>query len=250
MGLVQSGHQEVTSAPTASLTLGSPVSVNNRLVIWVYTYGSGITLTKVSDGLNNQGATAGKYDQVVVQPDPFNGHLYGLTAPVTSGGSDLITATASGSASFISMWVGEYSNLGNTVGSTAWDVTASNNGTVATSMPSGTTGAVTAGGESALAAFGDTYVGGSTPAVTSPGGAWTERQNNTHTVTNAIPLIILEQQPSNGANVSATWTFATNDSGNGWAAAVMVFTTTMIVPPLVGGFGGVLPDITGGYWHT
>jgi len=249
VGLVQQGHQEVTGAGTATLTLGSPVSLNNRLVIWVYTYGSGITLNKVSDGLNNQGATSGKYDQVVVQPDPFNGHLYGLTAPVTAAGTDAITATASGTASFISMWAGEYDNLGNTVGSSAWDVTASNNGTVATSMASGTTGAVTAAGETALAAFGDTMVGGSTPAVTSPGG-WTERFNDTHTVTNAIPLIVLEQQPSNGANVSATWTYAVNDGSNGFAAAVMVFTTTVITPPLVGGFGGAMADITGGFWHT
>jgi hypothetical protein len=249
MGLIQQGHNEVAGAGSVALTLGSPVSVNNRLVIWVYTYGAGITLTKVSDGLNNQGATSGQYDQVVVTADTFNGHLYGLTAPVTAGGSDLITATASGSASYLSMWAGEYDNLGNTVGSTAWDVTSVNHGTIATSMGTGTTGAVTAAGETAIAAFGDTYVGGTGTAVTSPGG-WNERFNDTLTVTNAIPLVVVDKPVSNGSTVSADWTYVTADGSNTFAAAVIVFTTTIIVPPLVGGFGGPLADITGGYWMT
>src|SRR5215471_8373726 len=214
------GHQG--SGLTFSLTFDSNVVVGNRINVAVYVYGSGITLDHVSDNLGNQGASSGKYDQVLGQADPFNGHVYVLTVPITTGGACTVTATASGSASFMTMKLLERSGLSTATGSAAWDVTASNNGTlVGAGMASGTTGAVGAAGELAMAAFGDTDLGGSFP-ITSPGG-WTEVENDSSSPGGNIPMVVDEQTPSNGATVSATWTTVSDDAGNGWAAGVVVF---------------------------
>src|SRR5690348_12995628 len=136
---VQGKNTDQGAGTSLSVTLTSSITVGNRLIAWVYVYGSGITLSKVSDNLGNQGSTSGQYDQAIEQNDPFNGKLYCMTVPITTGGSCTVTATATGSASFISLWVGEYSGLSTSTGSSAWDVTASNNGTIGTSNASGTT---------------------------------------------------------------------------------------------------------------
>jgi hypothetical protein len=221
-GVVQSKAASQGSGSSLALTLDSNVVVGDRLVVLVYVYGSGITLSQVTDSLGNGGAVGGKYDQALVQPDPFNGHLYWMTAPITTGGSCTITATASGTASFISLRVLERSGLSTATGSAAWDVTASNNGTISTSMASGTTGAVGAAGEMAVAAFGSTDLGNSL-TVASPGAPWTERFNNSAASSGMIPMVVDDSTPGNGATVAATWTTGGTDAGNGWAAGVVVF---------------------------
>src|SRR5215831_1748996 len=130
---VQASGATGTSGTSLATTLTSNVVSGNRLIVIVYVYGSGITLSKVADNLSNQGATSGQYDAVVNHADAFNGHLYIQTAPITTGGSCTVTATDSGSASFTSIAALEYSGLSTVTGSGAWDVTAGNGGTIATS---------------------------------------------------------------------------------------------------------------------
>lgn len=219
-GFVQSNHAAQGAGGNLGLTLGTNIVSGHRLIVVVYTYGSGITLNKVSDNLGNQGAVAGQYDQAVVQPDPFNGHIYIMTVPITAAGACTLTATASASASFLSMWAGEYSGLSTSVGSAAWDVTASNNGTFALSMTSGTTASTAAANELAVAGIGWTDAAGS-DRVTS-GTGWTERFNASG-VNGAIPLVVDDQSPSNGATVADAFGGNQNDAGNGYAAAVAVF---------------------------
>src|ERR1041385_1275971 len=221
MGWVQGKGTAQGAGSTLDLTLDAGIVVGNRLVVEVYVYGAGITLTKVSDSLGNQGATAGKYDQVVVQPDPFNGHLYVLTAPVTTGGTVTVTATASGSASFMSMRVDEADSLSTATGSAAWDVTAGSNGTFATSMPSGTTAPTAGAGELAVAVIGWTDTGSSDRVTTGTG--WTTRYSTSGASGGFLPLVVDYQTPGSGAPVSDAFTGNTTDGGNGYATAVAVF---------------------------
>lgn len=220
MGFIQGKEASQGSGSSLSLTLNSTIASGHRLLVFVYVYGAGITLDHVADSLGNQGAVAGKYDQVVVQPDPFNGHFYLMSAPVSTGGTVTITATASGTASFMSMWVGERDDMNSATGSGAWDVTASHNGTFATGMTTGTTAATGAAGEVAVAAMGWTDVA-AVDRVTTPAG-WTERFNASG-VSGTIPLVVNDQLPSSGATVADPFTGNQNDSGNGYAAIVAVF---------------------------
>lgn len=245
--LVQSGHAEQAAGSSLIWTPGSNVAVGNRLIVVVYTYGSGITLSGVSDSLGNGGAVGGQYDRALAQPDAFNGHIYFLTVPIVTGGSCTITAAASSSASFMSAWWAEASGLSQAVGSNAWDVTASNGGTIATSMSTGSTPNVGAAGQLALAAYGDTYAN-ATGALVSPGSPWSELFNDHGTVSNRIPLVVDSQTPASGSPASATWTFGNADGGNGWASGLVVFKT--FAAPGVGGVGGPMADITGAYWVT
>lgn len=226
-GFVQAKSGNQGAGSSLALATTSNVTVGNRLIVLVYTYGSGITLSQVADSQGNGGTVSGKFDQALVKADPFNGHLYCMTAPITSGGADTVTATASGSASFLSMWIGEYSGLSTATGAAAGgsvvDVTASNNGTLAAAgMSSGTTGATTAAGQLAIAGFGDTNTGG-TNLATSPGGSWTERMNNTSGSGGNIPMVVNDETPGSGATVSISLTCAADDGGNGFAVGVVVF---------------------------
>ena len=243
---VQGVAGDQAAGSSKSVTLGSNVTVGNRLIAIVYVYGSGITLTKVADNLGNQGVTSGQYDQVTTHTDPFNGKLYILTAPITTGGSCTITATATGSASFISMWVGEYSGLSTVTGNGAWDVTAGNQGTIGTSNSSGTTGPTNNSGELAIACLGDTETGApSAFSMTSPGG-WTVRSDTTiANSTSNLPLVVIDQQPANGSTVTATWTCGNTDSGNGFAAAVATF----ITPPVAAPPASIVPANPGRTWR-
>lgn len=220
-GFVQSAEAHQGSGSSLGVAPVGNIVSSNRLIVVAYVYGSGITLDHVSDSQGNQGAVAGKFDQVLSVSDTFNGHLYFLTAPITAAGADTITATASGTASFISLWVGEYSGLSTATGTSGVvDVSASNGGTLATLSPSsGTTGNVGATGELAVAAFGDTAAGACT--LTSPGG-WVERFNDTPTGS-WLPLVVDDKTPTSGAGASATWTNSTSDGSNGFAAAIAVF---------------------------
>lgn len=224
-GFVQEQHAAQGSGTSLSKTL--TVTAGNRLIVWVYTYGSGITLSKVSDSLGNSGTVAGQYDQALVQADPFNGHLYLMTVPLTVGGSCTVTATASGSAAFLSMDILEYSGVSTSTGATAGgsvvDVVASSNGTLAAAgMSSGTTAATAGAGELAVAGFGDTNTASSN-TVASPGGSWTQRMNTTAGSGGDIPLVVNDETPGSGATVSISLTCNADDSGNGFAAAVAVF---------------------------
>src|SRR5262249_667075 len=185
---------------------------------------AGRSLTNVPANVGKRGVWAGVYDQALVQADPLTGHLYCMTVPITVAGACTITATMAGSPTFTSMWAAEYSGLSTAVGvgSSVVDVSAGNNGTIATSMASGTTPATSAAGELALAVFGDTY-GNTTLPIPSPGAPWTQRFNDTAGHVNQFPLIADDETPSSGATVTATWTAGSADGANGFAAGVVVF---------------------------
>lgn len=227
-GFIQGQKFSFASGTSQTGTLSTNVTAGRRLIVFAYVYGSGITLSSVSDSLGNQGAVAGKYDQIFSQSDTFNGHLYALTAPITTGGSCAITVTASGSASFISFAALEYSGLSNITGSGAWDLFVSSGGTIANSMGTGTSsGTVGSVGELAIAAFGDTLANGTT-GIASPGG-WVERLNDTASATD-IPLLVDDQTPTAGNTLAWTTTFGGSDAGNGYAAGLVVFKLTPPTP--------------------
>lgn len=227
-GYVQGSAVAVSASSTDAVTLTTSVTAGNRLIVWAYVYGSGITLTKVSDSKGNQGATSGQYDQVLSQPDQFSGHLYCLTAPVTTGGSTTITATASGNASYMTVWAGEYSGLSTATGSAAWDVSGGAKGTITPSQTATTSAAVGAAGELAVAAYGDTYVGDASSnlaQLNAPTG-WTRRLSwGNWTGGSQIPLEVDDQTPTSGSTSSATWSWTSSisDANNGWAGAIVVF---------------------------
>mgnify|MGYP003346171667 CR=1 FL=1 len=55
MTFVESAEAHQGSGGSLPVTLASNVAAGDRLAVWVYVYGSGITLDHVSDGLGNEG---------------------------------------------------------------------------------------------------------------------------------------------------------------------------------------------------
>lgn len=209
---------------TQAVTLTSNVTVGNRIIVVAYTYGAGITASQVTDNLNNGGASAGKYDQITAQADPFNGHNYIYTAPITTGGSCTVTLTASASASFLSIWAGEYSGLSTATGSAAWDTTATNGATLSASETVGPTGTVSAAGELAIGGLGDTILNGTVSTTQTAPSGWTERFNNCTNNGNTIPLEVADFTPASGTTLSGKWVYGPGtDASNGYAAGIVVF---------------------------
>lgn len=233
---VQGAGSGNSSSSTLSIGL-SGVTAGNRLIGYVYVYGSGITLSGASDSLGNQGATSGQFDVALVAADGYSGHLYCVTAPITAAGTDTITFTASGTASYLAGWIGEYSGLSTGVGASAWDVLKSATGgtSIGPSMSTGSTPPTTADNEPAIAAVGYTIVGNGFPTTTPSG--WSELYNNTATSGTHIDMAVAQQNaPTTGTSEGATWTVG-SVSGNSYAAAVVVFKLAGAATPGATGSG-------------
>ncbi len=201
-------------AATQAATLGSPVTVGNRMIVEVGVWNSGAATAKsVTDSAGNT------YTELTHFAASEHTEMSVWSAPVTSAGSGSLTVTATASSSAdIGVAAMEYSGLSPTAGTGVLDVRATASGKTASSaatVGSGpTTAAAGADNELAIGFYTDSGFG---DALTA-GSGFTQRVN----VSSApdMELLTEDQSATHGTTPSATFGTGANTV---WLAAMLVF---------------------------
>ncbi|HEV2346280.1 MAG TPA: fibronectin type III domain-containing protein [Actinocrinis sp.] len=209
---VQQASTHRANVPSASVTLGSPITVGNRVIVEVGTWSSGsATASGVTDSAGNA------YTELTHFTASDHTEMSVWSAPIGAGGGAPLTVTASTTATAdIGVAALEYSGLSAATGTGALDVQATATGrtTGAATVASGPTAAAGAGSELALGFYVDSGFGDTLGA----GSGFTQRVNIS--TTSDIELMAEEQSAALGGTPSATFT---SSAATVWLAAMLVF---------------------------
>ena len=209
---VQQASTHHGGSATGSVTLGSPVTVGNRVIVETGTWSPGsATIGSVTDSAGNV------YTELTHFAAADHTELSVWSAPISAGGGSALTVTANATGSGdIGVTALEYSGLSSAGGTGALDVQAHAVGksTGASAPASGTTAAVGADSELALGFYADSGFGDTLGA----GPGFTPRVSVSNTPD--MELFAEEQFASTGATPNATFT---SGSAATWLAAVLVF---------------------------
>jgi hypothetical protein len=209
---VQRASARKTAASSASVTLGSPSVVGNRMIVEVGAWGSSSPTAKgVTDSAGNS------YTELTHFTASDHTELSVWSAPITSVGGAPLTVTASTTASGdIGVASLEYSGMSAAAGTGALDAqaTASGKTSGAASVASGAAPAAGASNELALGFYADSGFGDTIAA----GAGFASRVNVSNT--SDMELAVEDEAVALGGAANATFT---SSSPTIWLAAVLVF---------------------------
>jgi hypothetical protein len=209
---VQQASTHRAGVSSASVSLGTPVTVGNRVVVEVGVWSSGsATANGVTDSAGNT------YTELTHFTASDHTELSVWSAPITAGAGAALSVTASttgtGDIAVASL---EYSGLSVVAGTGALDVQAHATGksTAAATLASGPTTAVDSGSELALGFYADSGFGD----TLSAGSGFVSRANISNT--SDMELLAEDQSAAQGSTPSATFG---SSAATTWLAAVLVF---------------------------
>jgi len=209
---VQQASTHRAGASSAAVTLGTPVTVGNRVVVEVGVWSSGsATANGVTDSAGNT------YTELTHFTAADHTELSVWSAPITAGGGAALNVTASATGSGdIGVASLEYSGLSAAAGTGVLDVQAHATGksTAAATVASGPTTAVGSGNELALGFYADSGFGD----TLSAGAGFVSRANISST--SDMELLAEDQLAALGSTPSAT---VGSSAATAWLAAVLVF---------------------------
>ena len=204
-----STHRAGLSVP---VTLTSPVTNGNRVIVEVATWSSGSA--KASGVTDSAGNT---YTELTHFTASDHTELSVWSAPITAGGGGALTVTANTSATAdVGVTALEYSGLSSAAGTGVLDVQATATGSTsgAATVSSSGTPAVGASSELALGFYADSGFGDTLTA----GSGFSQRANISNT--SDIELMAEDQFAAQGSTPSATFSSSAKTI---WLAAMLVF---------------------------
>ncbi len=208
---VQKASTHHGGSASTSVTLTSPVTTGNRVVVEVATWSSGSAKANgVTDSAGNT------YTELTHFTASDHTELSVWSAPITAGGGGALTVTANATGSAdIGVGALEYSGLSTAAGSGVLDVQATASGSTsgAATVASGPTAAVGADSELALGFYADSGFGDTIGA----GTGFSSRVNVSNT--SDIEVASEDQFVSHGSTPSATFT---SSAKTVWLAAMLV----------------------------
>jgi hypothetical protein len=208
---VQKASVHSTNVSSASVTMASAVTKNNRMVVLVGVWNSpNATAKSVTDSAGNT------YTEVLHFTASDGTEESVWTAPITAGGTAAkITVTPTARAD-VGVAATEYAGLSTAAGTGAVDVSSHNTGTTgaAANVSSGSTPATNSAGELAIGFYVDS---GFNDTLTA-GSGWTSRVNVSKA--SNMELLVEDQLPALGATPNAT---AGTGSNTVWLMSTVVF---------------------------